>query len=155
MPASDRPFTIRTATPADAGAISNVLTDAGLAAWADFLGTARIEEANRGRHHPADLVASDDNGVFAFVAWDEATGEILRLYTHPSSWGRGAGGALLARAGDALRIAGRTQAWLNTEERNTLARRFYEHHGWHVDPPPRERDWNGAHLREPRYVKDL
>ncbi len=148
-------FTIRPATPDDADAISEVLTAAGLAAWGAFLGEERILAANRGRTHPADLVAVDEEGVLGFVAWDPATGEILRLYTHPRARGRGAGRALLDRALDALRAAGRTQAWLNTEERNTGARRFYERHGWREDGPPRVREWHGATLREPRYVRDL
>jgi GNAT superfamily N-acetyltransferase len=114
-----------------------------------------IESANRGRTHPADLVAVDDEGVLAFVAWDVATGEILRLYTHPRGWGKGAGGALLDRALAALRHAGCTRAWLNTEERDERARRFYEHRGWRAQGPACERPWHGARLREPRYVIDL
>ena len=102
-----------------------------------------------------DLVAVDDHGVFALVAWDAATGEIQRLYTHPRGQGRGAGRALLDRALDALRAAGSTEAWLNTEERNERARRFYEHHGWIEDGPARVREWHGARLVEPRYVKRL
>jgi ribosomal protein S18 acetylase RimI-like enzyme len=115
----------------------------------------RIEEANRGRQHPADLVAEDDAGVFAFVAWDDATGEILRLYTHPRGWGRGAGSALLARAVAALHAAGCRQAWLNTESRNERARHFYERYGWRLDGTARDRIWHGAHLHEPRYILDL
>ena len=79
--------------PADAVAINEVLIAAGVAAWGGFLGAERIHIANRGRTHPADLVAVDGEGVLAFVAWDVATGEILRLYTHPRGWGQGAGGA--------------------------------------------------------------
>jgi ribosomal protein S18 acetylase RimI-like enzyme len=148
-------WTIRAATPADAEAVSAVLTAAGIAAWSGFLGRERIEEANRGRRHPADLVAVDDRGVFAFVAWDSDTGEILRLYTHPRAWGRGAGEALLDRALAALRQAGCSQAWLNTEERNVAVRRFYERRGWREEGPARVRQWHGALLREPRYVRDL
>ena len=80
--------------------------------------------AARDAHHPADLVAVDADGVFAFVAWDEASGEITRLYTDPPAQGRGAGAALLGLALDALREAGCRQAWLNTEERNEAAVRF-------------------------------
>ena len=148
-----RRYRIRPATPADAEAISAVLLAAGLQAWAAFLGAERIEAANRGREHRADLVAVDGQGVFAFVAWDEATGEIQRLYTHPRGQGRGAGRELLSRAVDALRAAGRTEAWLNTEARNEDARRFYERQGWIEDGAPRIRDWHGARLVEPRYVK--
>jgi len=148
-------MTIRPATPEDAEAVAGVLTAAGVAAWSAFLGEDRIVEANRGRTQPADLVAVDDEGVAGFVAWDAATGEILRLYTHPRAQGQGMGRALLDRALDALRQAGRTQAWLNTEERNEGARRFYERHGWREEGPARVRDWHGARLCEPRYVKDL
>jgi GNAT superfamily N-acetyltransferase len=148
-------FRIRPATPTDAAAVSDALLEAGLAAWAPFLGADRIEAANRGREHPADLVAEDGQGVFAFVAWDVATGEILRLYTHPRGQGRGAAGALLRAAEDALRAAGCREAWLNTEARNVGARRFYEREGWVEEGPPRVRDWHGARLVEPRYVKRL
>jgi ribosomal protein S18 acetylase RimI-like enzyme len=148
-------YRIRSATPADADAISDVLLAAALDAWSSFLGAERIEAANRGRKHPADLVAEDENGVLAFVSWNETTGEIDRLYTHPRAQGRGAGRELLARALDALRAAGLSEAWLNTEERNRGARAFYERHGWAEDGPPRVRDWHGARLVEPRYVKRL
>lgn len=151
----DVAWEIRAATPADGVAINELLIAAGVAAWGGFLGAERIQNANRGRTHPADLVAVDGEGVLAFVAWDVTTGEILRLYTHPRAWGRGAAGALLERALDALRRAGCARAWLNTEERNLQARRFYEHRGWRLAGPVRERLWHGARLREPRYVIDL
>lgn len=148
-------MTIRRATPEDAAAVTAILLEAGLAAWTGFLGADRITRANRDREHPADLVAEDEHGVCAFVAWDAGTGEITRLYTHPRAWCRGAGGRLLDEALDALRDAGRTQAWLNTEERNDVAIGFYERLGWRRDGEVRERDWHGARLREPRFVKDL
>jgi GNAT superfamily N-acetyltransferase len=146
---------VRKPAPGDAAAISEVLTAAGVAAWGAFLGEDRVIAATTGQEQPADLVAVDDQGVFAFVAWDAPSGEILRLYTHPRGSGRGAGRVLLERALDALRAAGRTHAWLNTEERNEGARRFYERNGWREDGAVRERDWHGAALREPRYVKEL
>jgi GNAT superfamily N-acetyltransferase len=148
-------FVIRTAAAEDADAISSVVLAAGLEAWSEFLGADRIEAANRGRRHPANLVAVDEEGVFAFVAWDEATGEIERLYTHPRGQGRGAGGALLTRAEDALRAGGCQVAWLNTEARNEAASQFYKGQGWVEDGPPQIRDWHGARLLEPRYIKQL
>jgi ribosomal protein S18 acetylase RimI-like enzyme len=148
-------YRIGAATPADSDAISVVLLEAGLHAWSAFLGAERIEAANRGRKHPADLVAVDEEGIFAFVAWDETTGEIERLYTHPRGQGRGAGRELLNCALDALRAAGCTEAWLNTDVRNEGARAFYERAGWVEEGPPRIRDWHGARLVEPRYVKRL
>lgn len=152
---SNGTYRIRAATLADADAISDVLIAAALGAWSSWLGAERIETANRGRRHPADLVAEDEDGVFAFVSWNEKTGEIDRLYTHPRAQGRGAGRELLARALDALRAAGLGEAWLNTEERNRAARAFYESHGWVEDGPPRVRVWHGARLVEPRYVMRL
>ena len=146
--------TIRPATPADQPAIGEVLVAAGVEAWGAFLGAERIAAANRGRVHPADLVATDEQGVVGFVAWDTATGEITRLYTHPRAWGRGAGRALLDRALEALRAAGVEQAWLNTEERNERGRGFYERHGWRREGEVRVREWHGATLREPRYVRE-
>src|SRR3954447_16626411 len=151
----EAPWSLRQATAADAPAVSEVLGAAGAAAWGEFLDRDRLDRANRGRTHPADLVAVDDRGVFAFIAWDATTGEILRLYTHPRGWGRGAGRALLDRALEALRASGQTQAWLNTEERNEHGRRFYEHLGWSEDGTARVRDWHGVRLRESRYVMNL
>ena len=148
-------WSIRPATEADAEAITAVLTAAGVAAWADFLGKERIEAGHSGRRHPADLVAVDRAGVFAFVAWDARTGEITRLFTHPRGWGRGAGRALLDRGVDALREAGHTEAWLHTDERNARGRGFYERMGWVVEGAPRVRDWHGARLVETRYVRRL
>lgn len=148
-------FWIRLAEPADADAIAGIVLRAGLAAWGSFLGADRIEEAIAGDRHPADAVAVDGRGVLAFVAWDERTGEITRLYTDPPAQGRGAGGALLEVALDALREAGHLQAWLHTEERNEEAVGFYLRHGWRIEGEPRVRDWNGARLVEPRLVHDL
>jgi ribosomal protein S18 acetylase RimI-like enzyme len=154
-PRNERSWSIRPATDADAEEISEILVAAGRVAWGPFLGEARVEEANRGRVHPADLVAVDEEGVLAFVSWNATTGEIDRLYTHPRGWRRGAGRALLERAVEALRAAGLRQAWLVTEERNEGARRFYESVGWRIEGPARVRDWHGVRLREPRYVRDL
>ena len=101
------------------------MLEAGAKAWA-YLGEERIRKASKAVHHPADLVAVDEHGeVFAFVAWDAATGEIIRLFTHPRGWGYGAGRALLEAACTALRSAGCKQAWLWTEERNDAVG-FYE-----------------------------
>jgi ribosomal protein S18 acetylase RimI-like enzyme len=148
-------FAIRPATKADSDAVAAVVLAAAEEAWSSFLGRERIIEANRGRAHPADLVAVDDGGVFGFVAWDVETGEITRLYVHPRGQRRGAGRALLGQALEALAAAGRRQAWLNTEHRNAGARRFYTREGWVEQGPPRRRNWHGAELVEPRYVKTL
>ena len=135
--------------------ISEILVAAGRVAWGPFLGEARVEEANRGRLHPADLVAVDEKGVLAFVSWNATTGEIDRLYTHPRGWRRGAGRALLERALEALRAAGWRQAWLVTEERNEGARRFYSASAGARRARRGSATGRACRLREPRYVKDL
>ncbi|HEX2413193.1 MAG TPA: hypothetical protein VHJ39_18665 [Solirubrobacteraceae bacterium] len=63
-------WTIRPATDADEAAIREVLTAAGVAAWGSFLGEERIRRAVAATEQPADLVAEDEQGVLAFVAWD-------------------------------------------------------------------------------------
>jgi GNAT superfamily N-acetyltransferase len=52
-------------------------------------------------------------------------GEMFLLFVHPAHAGRGVGGALLNAAHDVLRAAGRTEAFLFTEKRNTRARAVY------------------------------
>lgn len=146
-------FRIRSALPSDEAAVSEVLLAAGLAAWSEWLGEERIRGANSGRVHPANLVAEDDDGVFAFVAWEVATGEITRLYTHPRGQRRGAAAALLARACEEMRAAGQADIWLRSEERNLGARRFYEKEGWRVEGRPLVREWHGTRLVESRFVK--
>jgi GNAT superfamily N-acetyltransferase len=147
-------MTLRQADAGDARAVSDVLVEAGVAGWASFLGEERIRAANAGRSHPADVVAEDSEGVCGFVAWDATTGEVTRLYVHPRRWRAGVGRALLAAAEDGLRTEGFRRAWLNTEERGPAVA-FYERCGWRRDGAPRVRDWHGARLVEPRYVKDL
>lgn len=134
--------------------VAHVLVEAGVAAWAGFLGETRIRAANAGRGHPADVVAEDEAGVCGFVAWDSETGEVTRLYVHPRCWRANVGRTLLVAAQEALRAAGVRQAWLWTEERGP-AGAFYERCGWRREGAPRVRDWHGARLVEPRYVKDL
>ena len=125
---------------------------AGRAAWG-FAG----EEALAGMRAPAftggEIVAEEDGEVVGFVV--AAGCEIALLYTHPRTWGRGTGRALLAAGEAALRAAGCTEVTLWTEERNERPRRFYEAAGWRADGEVKERMWNGAPLRELRYRKAL
>ncbi len=125
-----------------------------MAAWASFLGEERIRAANVGQDHPADVVAVDVDGVCGFVSWDVKAGELTRLYVHPWRWRTGTGRALLAAAEETLRAASVLRAWLYAEERGP-ARAFYERCGWRREGAARVRDWHGARLVEPRYVKRL
>lgn len=154
MSAGDADWTLRPAREGDAAALSELLTAAGVAAWGGFLGVERVRSATSGRVHPADVVAERAGTVVGFVAWDGETGEVKRLFVLPDAWGSGIGTALLDRAVAALRAAGLTQAWLNTEERSA-AIDFYESRGWRREGEPRIRDWHGTPLEEPRFVLDL
>jgi GNAT superfamily N-acetyltransferase len=147
-------LTLRPAVDGDGEAGAQVLVEAGVAAWSDFLGEQRIRTANAGRRHPADVVAEDAAGICGFVAWDVGTAEVTRLYVTPRRWRAGVGRSLLTTAEEALRAAGVRRAWLNTEERGPAVA-FYERCGWRREGEPRERDWHGARLVEPRFVKDL
>lgn len=143
---------MRAAEAADYAAMAELFLAAGRAAWG-FAG----EEALAGMRAPAftggEIVAEEAGEVIGFVV--PAACEIALLYTHPRTWGSGAGRALLAAGEAALRERGCTEATLWTEERNERPRRFYEAAGWKADGEAQERVWNGAPLRELRYRKAL
>ena len=114
---------MRAAEPADHAAMAELFLAAGRAAWG-FAG----DEALAGMRAPAftggEIVAEDETGVIGFVVPSAARSTLL--YTHPRTWGSGAGRALLAAGEAALREAGCAEATLWTEERNERPRRFYE-----------------------------
>jgi GNAT superfamily N-acetyltransferase len=136
----------------DADAIAEVFLAAGRAAWA-FAGEAALAAMAAPPMSGGELVAEDSHGVVGFVTPVEC--EVHLLFTHPRVWGGGAGRALLLAAEAALREAGCGEGTLWTEERNERARRVYEAAGWRLDGGVREREWNGAPLRELRYRKRL
>ena len=125
---------------------------AGRAAWG-FAGEGALAAMHAPVFTGGELVAEDVSGLVGFVA--PQSGEIDLLYTHPRAWGSGVGRVLLAAGEAALREAGCGEATLWTEERNERPRRFYEAAGWRTDGGVREREWNGAALRELRYRKAL
>ncbi len=143
---------MRAAEAADHAAMGELFIAAGRAAWG-FAG----EKALAGMRAPVftggEIVAEAEGVVVGFVV--PAGCEIALLYTHPRTWGSGAGRALLAAGEAALRERGCTEATLWTEERNERPRRFYEAAGWRADGEAQERVWNGAELRELRYTKRL
>ena len=51
------------------------------------------------------------------------------LYVDPEKQCMGVGTSLLRHATDEFQRAGRQLAWIETEEDNTLAQRFYQKHG--------------------------
>jgi GNAT superfamily N-acetyltransferase len=122
------------------------------AAWG-FVGEAALAEMRAPEFTGGEIVAEDDEGVAGFVI--AAGCEVDLLYTHPRTWGKGLGRALLAAGEAKLRDDGCREAMLWTEERNERPRRVYEAAGWRTDGEARERVWNGAPLRELLYLKAL
>ena len=143
---------VRAAEPADHDAMAELFLAAGRAAWG-FAGADALAAMRAPAFRGGELVADDERGVAGFVIARRC--EIDLLYTHPRTWGKGVGRALLTAGEAALREAGCTAATLWTEERNERPRRFYEAAGWTLDGGVRERVWNGAPLRELRYRKGL
>jgi GNAT superfamily N-acetyltransferase len=142
---------IRPATADDAPAIAAVFAAAGEEAW----GSAGTEAPPIGplEIHGGELVAEDEDGIAGFAVVKDC--EIDLLFTHPRAWGQGAARALVVAAEDALRDAGCGEVSLWTEERNADARRLYQASGWRKTKEVRDREWNGAPLRELRYRKRL
>jgi GNAT superfamily N-acetyltransferase len=101
----------------------------------------------------AALVAVDADEVVGFAFAGGC--ELQFFYTHPRVWGRGFGRALLAAAEDALRLAGCTEAFVYTEERNERPLRVYAAAGWTPDRALKEREWLGVPIREQRLRKRL
>jgi GNAT superfamily N-acetyltransferase len=131
---------IRRATPADADAIAAVQSRAWRHAFADIVEADRMPVASEqgprfAGHiaHGGDVHVFDQDGRvagFTVLAGDQ----LHALYVDPPAQGAGVGTALLAAAVDALRAAGRAEAFLWTFEANGLARAFYERHGWELVP---------------------
>ncbi len=86
-----------------------------------------------------DVWGAVDGSIVGFIAF--GGGWIEQLYVLPESQGRGWGSALLQVAKSA---SASLQLW--TFQRNTLARRFYEKHGFHV---VEETDGSRNEEREP------
>jgi len=83
---------------------------------------------------------------------EDGTGELYAIYVHPSSWGNGAGHALIERAEASLRESGFPSALLWVLEGNEQAERFYRAAGWERDGE-KEDEFQGAAVTELRYRK--
>jgi ribosomal protein S18 acetylase RimI-like enzyme len=68
-------------------------------------------------------------------------GELWSLYVAPECMGRGDGHALLVHAEARLAKLGFRGATLWVFDENTVARRFYERHGWTLDDRPGANPW--------------
>jgi ribosomal protein S18 acetylase RimI-like enzyme len=158
-------FVVRRAVAQDAQAIGAVFDAAVRTGWT-FLGdvaqrpmfSAQDWEQLVRDHAPPDaiLVATDAaHGVIGYAAVHSEVGEMFLLFVDPAHAGRGVGRALLDAAHDVLRAAGRTEAFLFTEARNTRARAVYAAAGYRPDGTVRESELHGVPLRELRLVNTL
>jgi putative acetyltransferase len=123
-------FTLRPATKADADAIAAVFSPSlRLLSFMPQLYTYEDERwfiENTILEECGVMVAEQDHTIVAFLARDDD--EIRLLHAHPDHVGKGAGTLLLndAKAGDGTAL----ELWCFQE--NTLARQFYERHGFHT-----------------------
>ena len=127
--------TLRTAQPEDTREVAEVWQ----AAWHD---------GHRG-HVPDALIEARDPAYFearsgelvdhitVAVGGDELLGvlivkadELQQLMVTAAARGRGVGGLLLTEAERQVAAAGHDEIWLAVVPGNTVARRFYESHGW-------------------------
>jgi ribosomal protein S18 acetylase RimI-like enzyme len=114
--------------------------------------------AREPRPGSATFVAVTDEVVgFATVGAaqsEDDAGELYAIYVHPSSWGTGAGRALIERAEASLSESGFPHALLWVLAGNERAERFYRAAGWEHDGE-KEDDFQGARVTELRYRKRL
>lgn len=100
-------------------------------------------------------VVDDEVVGFATVGGSHSeagAGELYAIYVHPSSWGHGAGRALIERAEESLRESGFPHALLWVLDGNERAERFYRAAGW-VRDGEKEDMFQGAEVVELRYRK--
>lgn len=107
----------------------------------------------------ACLVAEDDQGLLGWATigpsgFPERFGELHGLYVDPACWGRGVGGALLARGEEELARTWR-DAVLWTLADNPRTHRFYEHAGWRPDGETGSLEFFGVAAQVVRYAKRL
>jgi GNAT superfamily N-acetyltransferase len=105
------------------------------------------------------FVAEHDGRVIGFANFgpcreEERAGELYAIYVLPTSWGTGAGRALIQRTEESMRSSGFGEAILWVLEGNERAERFYRAAGW--EPDGRKVDqFQGAAVSELRYRKRL
>jgi GNAT superfamily N-acetyltransferase len=122
----------------------------------------RYNFASTDPHHPATLVAVEDEEIGGFVTTAPARdpdaqgcGELWALYVDPARWGHGIGGALLTAARGRLLDMGFQKAVLWVMVGNERAERFYRGDQWIPDGSRRTETVWGAVADELRYSRAL
>jgi GNAT superfamily N-acetyltransferase len=123
-----------------------------LTGWQERLGNPR--EGSR------LLVGTVDDEVAGFAVFGPARdpesgdgGELYAINVHPDHWRAGVGSGLLVEVHDGLADLGHTNAVLWVVAGNDRARRFYESHGWNVEPVERSEKLPGLVVQEVRYAR--
>lgn len=111
---------------------------------------------------PRTLVGTVDDEVVGFSVFGPARdaesgndGELYALNVHPDHWSAGAGSALLVASQAGLANLGHVTATLWVVSGNVRARRFYERHGWTVEPVERDDKLPGLTVPAVRYARRL
>lgn len=142
---------VRPATPDDLSGVLGVFLACWRGSYRDVLPEGAIDAMTDERAEAlwrrvlADpvgtvLVAERDGGIVGITRYaanpgddGRVDGAVHSLYVSPRAHGGGIGGALLARATDALRDAGADAATLWVFAANLPSIGFYESKGWHPD----------------------
>lgn len=84
--------------------------------------------------YPYFVVAEDEEGLagYQFNVVDMKIGYLVRIATHPRTWGQGVGSRLMAEAVHYFEREGAWKIVLNTEEANTRAHQLYEWFGFYL-----------------------
>jgi GNAT superfamily N-acetyltransferase len=170
-PTSEAPL-VRTASPADAGAIARVRATTWQHAYAHIftpeqLASISVEESAARLRRQLEtaaapfqtLVAILDEAIVGFAAMgprdfsaDECdVGELYAIYVLPDIQGRGVGRALMTETVERLRSDGFADAVLWVFEDHPRTRRFYEEAGWSVDGGTKDETWLGTTAPTVRY----
>ena len=141
-------------------AYTGLMPDETIASF-DVESRQRLWRAWFGQSWPGGVVfvAEHDGQVVGFAnagpSREEASaGELYAIYVLPTSWGTGAGRALIQRTEDWLRSSGFREATLWVLEGNERAERFYRAGGWEQDGRKVDQ-FQGAPVSELRYRKRL
>jgi ribosomal protein S18 acetylase RimI-like enzyme len=160
---------VRSATVADASAISCVRTRTWQFAYAHIFPPERLDAAPDGQAtewversirdpwpHMHTLVAERARRVVGFAGLgesreEEGAGELYAIYVLPEESGAGIGQALMQETLRRMRGEGFDEAVLWVLENNPRTRRFYELAGWQPDGGTKDEELLDTMVREVRY----
>ena len=164
--------TARLAGAADADAIGRIQVETWRAAYTGLIPDEAIESFDVAARQrlwrewfdqpwPGGVVfvAEHDGHVVGFAnsgpcREEERAGELYAIYVLPTSWGTGAGRALIQHTEEWMRFSGFGEAILWVLEGNERAERFYRAAGWELDGRKVDQ-FQGADVAELRYRKRL